>query len=497
MRALQKMLGALGWALLGVAVAVFCVHVMRARSLPDLEVWHRPPPLADFREENAGEGFGELLAREATLFDELERRVRAGGRGDPAATFSRYNPESPSNPANQPRNWNRSFELAPETPVGGALLLHGLSDSPYSVRALAELFRKRGWYALGLRLPGHGTIPGALADTHWRDWREAVRLGARRAASRAGAGRPLVVAGYSNGSALAVDYALGVAEGSGDPPPALLVMLSPAMGVSPMAALSRLMLRLARLPGLEKLAWQGIQPEYDPFKYNSFPVRAGEQIYQLTSQSSRRLVRLVEEKGASAFPRVLVFQSIVDATVPPAAVVDRLLSRIGGNGSELVLFDVNRLAPVEPFMRTDHDALLHSLTGPGRQPFSFTLVTNASPETRAMVARRRPAGESGWREKALGLAWPQNVYSLSHVALPFPPDDPLYGPRGVSQTPQPINLGSLDARGERGVFGLPMDQLMRLRFNPFFPYIEARVAAELEQLTAALQNSLHQRDHRL
>lgn len=28
---------------------------------------------------------------------------------------------------------------------------------------------------------------------------------------------------------------------------------------------------------------------------------------------------------------------------------------------------------------------------------------------------------------ALGLEWPAGVLSLSHVALPFPPDDPLYG----------------------------------------------------------------------
>ena len=46
---------------------------------------------------------------------------------------------------------------------GGALLLHGLTDSPYSLRHVAELLAQQGYYALGLRLPGHGTFPAAIA----------------------------------------------------------------------------------------------------------------------------------------------------------------------------------------------------------------------------------------------------------------------------------------------------------------------------------------------
>jgi hypothetical protein len=68
------------------------------------------------------------------------------------------------------------------------------------------------------------------------------------------------------------------------------------------------------------------------------------------------------------------------------------------------------------------------------------------------------------------------VYSLSHVALPFRPDDPIYGATPSGGLP----LGALELRGERGVFGLSMDQLMRLRYNPFFAYVDARVRAEIE-----------------
>ncbi|SQC42641.1 membrane protein [Klebsiella pneumoniae] len=45
-------------------------------------------------------------------------------------------------------------------PRGGVVLLHGLTDSPYSVRYLAQLWQQRGYVAVVPRLPGHGTAPG-------------------------------------------------------------------------------------------------------------------------------------------------------------------------------------------------------------------------------------------------------------------------------------------------------------------------------------------------
>ena len=75
----------------------------------------------------------------------------------------------------------------------------------------------------------------------------------------------------------------------------------------------------------------------------------------------------------------------------------------------------------------------------------------------------------------LALAWPRFVFSLSHVAVPFPEDDPLYG-----LTPDPgedygVRLGQLEPRGERGVLLVSVDDLMRLKCNPFFPYLEERL----------------------
>ena len=54
--------------------------------------------------------------------------------------------------------------LEPAAPVGGALLIHGLSDAPYSLRAVAERLHAEGFTVIGLRVPGHGTSPKNLED---------------------------------------------------------------------------------------------------------------------------------------------------------------------------------------------------------------------------------------------------------------------------------------------------------------------------------------------
>lgn len=44
-----------------------------------------------------------------------------------------------------------------------------------------------------------------------------------------------------------------------------------------------------------------------------------------------------------------------------------------------------------------------------------------------MVTKTTPAGSTRETVMPLSVAYPQEVYSLSHVAIPFPPDDDLYG----------------------------------------------------------------------
>ena len=77
--------------------------------------------------------------------------------------------------------------------------------------------------------------------------------------------------------------------------------------------------------------------------------------------------------------------------------------------------------------------------------------------------------------KPLGLSWPADVYSLSHVALPFPPDDPLFGIDPALAGTSGFHLGLLAPRGEKSILVVPEEVLMRISSNPFFPYVESRV----------------------
>ena len=59
--------------------------------------------------------------------------------------------------------------------------------------------------------------------------------------------------------------------------------------------------------------------------------------------------------------------------------------------------------------------------------------------------------------------------------MPFPPEDTIYGDAGAELPPWGVPLGSVEPRGERRLLQVPIELFMRLRHNPFFPYIEERL----------------------
>ena len=105
-------------------------------------------------------------------------------------------------------------------------------------------------------------------------------------------------------------------------------------------------------PAFARTAWLDILPEFNPFKYNSFPVNAARQSYLLTDALQRQLLRLEKSQQLERLPPILTFQSMVDATVIASAVATALYAQLPANGSELVLFDINRDVEIEPFLRS-------------------------------------------------------------------------------------------------------------------------------------------------
>jgi len=462
----------LAWIVAGALVAAVALYVEQFGSLPDLEIWHR----IDFEHELDARAADEItdlddyLALEDRLFAELDQVER--GLADTFA-LSRFRPDSPTNPRGFAVNWNRTRWIEPTGEMRGAvLLLHGLTDAPYSLHAVGQNLAGHGFAVLALRLPGHGTMPAGLTRASVGDWRLAVRIAARAVAART-AGRPWAIVGYSNGAALALDHALAAIAGdeSAPPRPDRLVLLSPALAVSEVAALAQWQERVSWVPGLEKLGWSPVLLEYDPYKYNSFPLHAAAELYELTSEVEALLARLEAAGQLADLPPVLTLQSAVDATVPPIPSLERLYGRVHDEGSELVVFDVNRFAVALGILSPWVDELLDAARRAGSFAFDVTLVTNQV-GTEAVEARRWAPQASAPAIEPLDLGWPTGVYSLSHVAIPIPPDDPLYG---IGARDGLFPLGNLEVRGELGALLVPGDLLMRLRYNPFHAYLDRRV----------------------
>ena len=99
----------------------------------NLEIWHTTALTEDFTAKDDDASFADYLAIEARAFDELDEKIVSEVGTGPEYTLVRYSRGSASNPDSFPQNYNRSYELVPAAPRGGALLLHGMSDSPYSL----------------------------------------------------------------------------------------------------------------------------------------------------------------------------------------------------------------------------------------------------------------------------------------------------------------------------------------------------------------------------
>ncbi len=390
--------------------------------------------------------------------------------------FNRYAQHNLSSPYIEGKNLNASFQIMPrgETFKGGILLIHGLTDSPYHIRAAAKLFAEHGFYVIGLRLPGHGTVPGALKNVRWQDWYEAVQFGADfvlKEIERQGGGK-FYAGGFSTGGALVLHYTLdGLINGKHRIPEKLL-FLSPAIGVMSAAKIANLHRFLSWMPWFEKLAWLDIQPEYDPFKYNSMPYNAGYQIYALTRENWEGVETLRESPALLAkMPDMFAFQSLVDATVVTGE-LGQLFSEIASDESRILLFGVNHLFDTIISEDIAHFSIEDIPNEKLRNKILF--LSNAvyvSADTDTQMQQTLITEYPGAKKIAFGTNWPKNVFALSHVAIPIAPNDPVYGRASA--------LGGLNVKGEYDVLAFGVN-FMRLRYNPFWNIVEKHITEWFE-----------------
>lgn len=106
----------------------------------------------------------------------------------------------------------------------GALVLHGFTGNPQSMRGLAQAFADAGFTTELPRLPGHGTTVEDMNETSWADWSKAVEEAYADIASRC---EKVVVAGLSMGGTLAAWLAANHPEIAG------VVLVNPAVEPMP------------------------------------------------------------------------------------------------------------------------------------------------------------------------------------------------------------------------------------------------------------------------
>ena len=228
------------------------------------------------------------------------------------------------------------------------------------------------------------------------------------------------------------------------------------------------------VPYFEKSKWSSITPEYDPFKYNSFPLNAAEQSRNLSIKVQKSALDCQKKGTLSKLPPVMTFQSAVDSTVIAGDVV-RFYEKLSPNGHELIIFDTNQRALLKNFLKTSPLKSLDESERSKKRGYTLAIITNKNANSGEIIARTQDESTNGFNDVPLNMSWPDGIYSLSHLAIPFPMDDPLYGTKPLETPQSHIQLGDIYMRGERNVLRIPEKDLMRLRCNPFWEYVRRRI----------------------
>ena len=376
------------WIITIVAVLLLTIYfgwAFESRRMLQLQPEHRIEFDNEFRARDEEDTtWQDYLDTEAALAAELDQKIHDADR--PESQIDRYSSQSLSFPDNFPSNWNRSYELTVPSAKGVAVLLHGLTDSPYSMLSTAQTLAGAGYNVVVPRMPGHGFAVSGLVQARWEDWTAAVRIAIRHARTLPGHEQSFILGGYSNGALLSINYALRCDDLEDMPCPDRLVLLSPAIAVSKAAIVTNLHPALTWMPYFEQFEWLSILPEIDPFKYTSFPKRAAWEVFRVSGRMHSQLAVPAE---AARLPPMITFQSVVDNTVSARAIVSLLYSKLSANGSELVVYDVNRNSTALHLMKNRPPDLADFFRSMGSLEYGVTIVRNQGQSSDIELLRLR------------------------------------------------------------------------------------------------------------
>ncbi len=148
----------------------------------------------------------------------------------------------------------------------GALVLHGFTGSPVSMRPLAEALADAGFAVEMPRLPGHGTDVADLAETTWDDWLTEADEALGRVQARVGDGKVLVV-GLSMGGALTAALAQGHPELAG------IVLINAPVDAPAELAVSLEEMMAGGVDIIDSIGGDIADPDADEASYDATPLR--------------------------------------------------------------------------------------------------------------------------------------------------------------------------------------------------------------------------------
>jgi carboxylesterase len=195
----------------------------------------------------------------------------------------------------------------------GALVVHGFTGNPGSMRGLAEAFARAGFTVELPLLPGHGTSIEDMLPTRWEDWSAAAEAAYQELAGRC---EKVVVAGLSMGGTITAWLAARHPEIAG------IVLVNPA--IEPLAESFLEMVEGMRATGADR--FQGIGsdialPDTAEGAYEETPIEPLQSMFQALADLAPRL-------GDIRCP-TLLFTSTQDHVVPPSS-SDFYAERAGG-----------------------------------------------------------------------------------------------------------------------------------------------------------------------
>jgi carboxylesterase len=211
-----------------------------------------------------------------------------------------------------------------------ALLIHGLTGTPYEMRSFGEWLAAAGVRVHAVRLAGHGGGPEELGEATHANWYESVIEGFERLRAY---NEPNVVIGLSMGAVLAARLAIDQREAI-----SAVVMLSPAFYLP---FWTRTALRLLR-PAINIASQVYIHRQSGSDIHDAaarrihpstrlMPLRAALNLTQLSEQVRAKIPELVQP--------TLVIHSRRDHTCPFDKNTDFLMNRLGSDDKRLVALD--------------------------------------------------------------------------------------------------------------------------------------------------------------